>query len=139
MAAPTFRNMREFRMFYRAPMQPVLILELLILLALANGTPVVAKRLFGRKLGQPLDRGTMFRDGRTWFGTSKTVRGIVLAVLATTGAASLLGLGWKTGTLVGATAMVGDLFASFVKRRLGLISSSQAIGRFQSLSSPAAC
>ena len=84
----------------------------------------------------------MFRDGRTWFGTSKTVRGIVLAVLATTGAASLLGLGWKTGTLVGAMAMVGDLFASFVKRRLGLISSSQAIGRFQSLSfrcSPAAC
>ena len=109
-------------------MQPVLILELLTLLAVSNGTPVVAKRLLGSKLARPLDGGTMFRDGRPWFGTSKTVRGIILAVLATTGAASLLGLGWKTGALVGAMAMVGDLIASFVKRRLGLDSSSQAIG-----------
>ena len=49
-------------------------------------------------------------------------------MLATTGAAVLLGLGWKMGVLVGTMAMAGDLLSSFVKRRLGLAPSSQAIG-----------
>ena len=49
-------------------------------------------------------------------------------MLATTCAAVLLGLGWKMGVLVGTMAMAGDLLSSFVKRRLGLAPSSQAIG-----------
>ena len=49
-------------------------------------------------------------------------------MLATTGAAVLLGLGWKMGVLVGTMAIPGDLLSSFVKRRLGLVPSSQAIG-----------
>jgi CDP-archaeol synthase len=109
-------------------MQPVLVLELLILLAVANGTPVVAKRLFGGAFARPLDSGALFADGRPWFGPSKTIRGVVLATLATTAAAAALGLGWKAGALLGIVAMAGDLLVSFVKRRLGLAPSSQAVG-----------
>jgi CDP-2,3-bis-(O-geranylgeranyl)-sn-glycerol synthase len=100
----------------------------LILLTVANGTPVVAKRLFGGAFAQPLDGGALFADGRPWFGPSKTIRGVVLATLATTAAAAALGLGWKVGALVGTIAMASDLLSSFVKRRLGLAPSSQAIG-----------
>jgi hypothetical protein len=85
-------------------MQPVLVLELLILLAVANGTPVVAKRLFGSAFAQPLDGGALFADGRPWFGPSKTIRGVLLATLATTAAAGVLGLGWKVGALLDGVA-----------------------------------
>jgi CDP-diglyceride synthetase len=40
----------------------------------------------------------------------------------------LLGLDWRIGAIIGALAMVGDLFSSFVKRRLGLRSGSPALG-----------
>jgi CDP-2,3-bis-(O-geranylgeranyl)-sn-glycerol synthase len=109
-------------------MQSILILQLLILLAAANGTPVIAKLLLGDVLSRPVDGGTLFADGRPWFGPSKTIRGIVFAVLATMGAATLLGLGWKVGALIGTIAMASDLLSSFAKRRLGLPPSSQAIG-----------
>lgn len=49
-------------------------------------------------------------------------------MLATTAAAGVLGLGWKVGALLGVVAMAGDLLASFIKRRLGLAPSSQAVG-----------
>jgi CDP-2,3-bis-(O-geranylgeranyl)-sn-glycerol synthase len=49
-------------------------------------------------------------------------------VLAATASASLIGLGWSIGLLVGSFAMAGDLFSSFCKRRLGLPSSSRASG-----------
>jgi hypothetical protein len=109
-------------------MHETLILQLLILLAVANGTPVFAKLLLGGKFAAPVDGGARFGDGRPWFGPSKTIRGFVFAVLATTGAALLLGLGWKVGALVGTMALASDLLSSFVKRRLGLAPSSQAIG-----------
>jgi CDP-2,3-bis-(O-geranylgeranyl)-sn-glycerol synthase len=109
-------------------MQPVLILQLLILLAVANGAPVVAKRLLGGAFTYPLDGGALFPDGRPWLGPSKTIRGIVLATLATATAAAVLGFGWKLGALVGIAAMAGDLVASFAKRRWGLKPSGQAVG-----------
>jgi CDP-2,3-bis-(O-geranylgeranyl)-sn-glycerol synthase len=109
-------------------MHETLIFQLLILLAVANGTPVFAKKLLGGRFAQALDGGALFADGKPWFGPSKTIRGIVLSVLATTGAAALLGLGWQVGALVGGIAMASDLLSSFVKRRLGLPPSSQAIG-----------
>src|SRR5205807_6684279 len=109
-------------------MHPVVVLQLLILLMLANGTPVIAKKLLGERYSYPLDGNLTFADGRPLFGRSKTIRGIVLAVLVTTAGAPLIGLGWKTGLLVGSFAMAGDLFSSFCKRRLGLPSSSRASG-----------
>jgi hypothetical protein len=39
-------------------------LQLLILLVLANGAPVVAKKILGERLAYPLDGGVEFVDGR---------------------------------------------------------------------------
>ena len=111
-----------------AIMQGSLLLQLLILLVVANGTAVVAKKLLGDAFARPLDGGALFVDGQPIFGPSKTIRGIVVSVLATSICAALMGLGWEVGTLVATFAMAGDLFSSFVKRRLHLASSSMAIG-----------
>ena len=109
-------------------MHLIVILQLLILLMLANGTPVIAKKMLGRQYSYPLDGNLTFADGRPVFGRSKTIRGVALAVLVTMAGALLIGLGWRIGLLVGAFAMAGDLFSSFCKRRLGLPSSSRASG-----------
>ncbi|HAN64240.1 MAG TPA: CDP-archaeol synthase [Rhizobiales bacterium] len=109
-------------------MQAILILQLLILLVVVNGTPVIVKKLLGNALARPLDCGALFFDGQSIFGPSKTIRGIMVSVLATAICAALMGLGWEVGTLVATFVMAGDLFSSFVKRRLRLASSSMAIG-----------
>jgi CDP-diglyceride synthetase len=104
------------------------ILQLLILLMLANGTPVVAKKILGERFAYPLDGGVEFVDGQPLFGRSKTIRGVVLAVLGTMVGAPLIGLGWAIGFLVGSLAMAGDLASSFLKRRMALPPSSRASG-----------
>ena len=77
-----------------------LLLQLLILLVVANGTAVAAKKLLGVVFARPLDGGALFVDGQPLFGPSKTVRGIVLSVLATSICAAVMGLGWRVGPLV---------------------------------------
>jgi hypothetical protein len=109
-------------------MQPVVVLQLLFLLMLANGTPVIAKKILGARLSYPLDGNLRFVDRRPLLGRSKTVRGVVLAVLVTTGGAPVVGLSWIVGLLVGSCAMAGDLVSSFTKRRLDLPPSSRASG-----------
>jgi CDP-diglyceride synthetase len=109
-------------------MQTWPVVQSLLLLTLANGTPVIAKKVFGIRLAFPLDGGMLFLDGRPLLGPSKTVRGLVVSLAATAGIAPLLGVSFATGALVAAFAMTGDLFSSFVKRRLGLQPSAQAIG-----------
>jgi CDP-diglyceride synthetase len=109
-------------------MQIFIILKLLILLAVANGVPVIAKRLFGNRLSYALDGGARFIDGRPLFGTSKTVRGLLLSIAVTTAVPPLLALDFTTGFLVGLGAMAGDLLSSFTKRRLGMKPSSKATG-----------
>ncbi|MGB8274430.1 MAG: CDP-archaeol synthase [Alphaproteobacteria bacterium] len=109
-------------------MQPAVILQLVILLTVANGAPVVAKKVLGRRFAWPLDGGIRFLDGRPLLGAAKTLRGIVAAVAVTTACAPLVGLTWKIGALIGAFAMAGDLLSSFVKRRLNLPPSSRATG-----------
>ncbi|MEO8628897.1 MAG: CDP-archaeol synthase [Betaproteobacteria bacterium] len=100
----------------------------MILLTLANGSPVMAKRIFGQRFAWPLDAGIKFVDGRPLLGASKTIRGIVLSLLVTTVGALLIGLDAKIGAMMSIAAMAGDLLSSFVKRRLGLSSSSRATG-----------
>src|SRR5712671_7163183 len=109
-------------------MQVFVILQLLILLMLANGTPVIAKKLLGERYSYPLDGNLTFVDGRPLFGRSKTIRGVVLAVLVTTAGAPMIGLEWGIGVLVGTFAKAGDLASSFLKRRLGLPPSSRPSG-----------
>ena len=105
-----------------------IIIRLIFLLLLANGTPLVAGKLLGARFLRPLDSGREFVDGRPLFGRSKTIRGVILAILATTAGAPLVGLSWRIGMLVGALAMAGDLLSSFLKRRLGHSPSSPAVG-----------
>src|ERR1017187_1816717 len=90
-------------------MHVLAILQMMALLTLANGAPVVAKKVFGGRFSLPLDCGVRFFDGRPLFGPSKTFRGIAVAMAA-------------------GAAMAGDLSSSFVKRRLNRPPSSQAQG-----------
>jgi CDP-2,3-bis-(O-geranylgeranyl)-sn-glycerol synthase len=93
-------------------------------LAVANGAPVIAAKLFGHGFAYPLDGGVEFVDGKPLFGKSKTIRGILLSLVLTAALAPLLGPDWK----IGGVAMAGDLLSSFVKRRLNLPPSSRATG-----------
>ena len=104
------------------------ILQAMVLLTLANGTPVIAKRIFGQSFALPLDAGLKFFDGRPLFGPSKTIRGILFSVLVTTASAPLIGLDLTVGVIAASAAMAGDLLSSFVKRRLNFTPSSQALG-----------
>ncbi len=104
------------------------IFQALSLLTIANGAPVIAKKIFGTRLAFPLDAGAAFLDGKPVLGRSKTIRGIVVSTAATSVAAPLFGLSVAQGALVAALAMLGDLISSFVKRRLQLPSSARAIG-----------
>ncbi|PVE20356.1 CDP-archaeol synthase [Microvirga sp. KLBC 81] len=106
----------------------MLSLQLLVLLGVANGTPIFAKKLLQGRFSTPLDGGLTLPDGQPLFGASKTVRGVVLSVACTMGAASLLHMGWIIGVTIAAMSMLGDLLSSFIKRRLHLPPHAQAFG-----------
>jgi CDP-2,3-bis-(O-geranylgeranyl)-sn-glycerol synthase len=109
-------------------MQPLVVLKLLALLTVANGTPVIVKNILRHRFSRPLDGGLRFVDGRPLFGSSKTIRGIVLSVLVTTACAPVFGLAWEQGAVVGSAAMAGDLLSSFLKRRINLPAEGMATG-----------
>ena len=104
------------------------MLQSLALLTVANTTPLIAKRILGDRGDRPIDNGVAFLDGRPLFGRSKTIRGLVLSVLMTSATALLVGVEVKIGFLVGLFAMLGDLFSSFLKRRLNVPPSGRALG-----------
>jgi CDP-2,3-bis-(O-geranylgeranyl)-sn-glycerol synthase len=108
-------------------MQLQLVLKLVLLLAIANGAPILANKLLGAALAYPLDGGRSFIDGRPILGPSKTIRGLTVAVTATSVCAPLLDVEWTTGLIIGLAAMAGDLASSFIKRRIGYPSSGRAL------------
>ncbi len=101
---------------------------LLGLLLLANGAPLIAREFLDWIRAVPLDGGRHFADGRPFLGPTKTLRGVIASLLLTALGSWLIGLGWQTGALIGIFAMLGDLTSSFLKRRLGLLPSSMALG-----------
>jgi CDP-archaeol synthase len=105
-----------------------LSVQLLLLLGVANLAPLVARRLLRSRWQAPLDGGLLFFDGRRLLGPSKTVRGLVAAIVAAAACAALLGIPVHLGALIGAMAMVGDALSSFIKRRLGLAPGAEVIG-----------
>jgi CDP-archaeol synthase len=109
-------------------MDYVTLAKILILLSLANGSPVIAKRIFGENYAAPVDGSTLFVDGQPLVGPSKTIRGVGVSLVVTALGAVLLGLQFWLGLLVASSAMAGDLFSSFLKRRLHLPSSSKVTG-----------
>lgn len=102
------------------------ILQLVALITLANSAPVLARHLLGDLWQHPIDAGLVLRDARRLFGRSKTWRGLFAASGLCALAAPLIGLPWLIGLKIGALAMVGDLLASFIKRRLGLDAGQRA-------------
>ena len=107
---------------------PLLIAQLLVLLALAHGAPVIAKKILGAVLACPLDGGITLADGQPLFGRSKTIRGVALSIALTVLGTPWVGLDWTVGLVVSATAMIGDLFSSFTKRRMRMAPGSMALG-----------
>jgi CDP-2,3-bis-(O-geranylgeranyl)-sn-glycerol synthase len=104
------------------------IIQAVALLVAANGAPVLANKILGKRGAWPVDNGLNLSDGHRLFGTTKTWRGLCSAVFFSTLAAILSGLEPLTGALFGALAMAGDLLASFIKRRMGRAESSRARG-----------
>lgn len=102
--------------------------KLLILLILANGAPIIARRIFGVRFSKAIDKGRKGPDGYYLLGPSKTWRGVIAAVILSALAAPVLGIPVLHGAAIGALVMIGDVLASFTKRRLGLPPSSQALG-----------
>ncbi|WP_150048514.1 MULTISPECIES: CDP-archaeol synthase [Methylomonas] len=100
----------------------------LLLVAVANGAPVMAGYLLKRRFACPVDAGVHAADGRPLFGRSKTWRGLLAALGCSAVFASALNVSAALGMVFAAWAMAGDLLASFCKRRLGKTESSQARG-----------
>ena len=103
-------------------------LKLLTLLVLANGAPIIARHLLRECCTWPIDGGIRLPSGTRLLGSSKTLRGVLAAILLSALVAPLLGIDWHWGASIGGLAMLGDLTGSFIKRRLGFASSSQAVG-----------
>ncbi|KSW12672.1 hypothetical protein CF15_02550 [Pyrodictium occultum] len=96
------------------------VLVLLPALA-ANGSPV----LLGHR-GTPIDGGRRFIDGRPLLGPGKTWEGLALGTLYGSIVALLLAsltcrplILWG-GIAASLGALIGDMLAAFIKRRLGL-------------------
>lgn len=106
----------------------VLEIKLLLLIGIANGAPVLVKRAMGPRLSLPLDLNHSFIDGRPIFGPSKTIRGLISSLLITAFCSPLFGFPWLFGVWISFSSMLGDLFSSFLKRRLAIPSSSMALG-----------
>jgi CDP-2,3-bis-(O-geranylgeranyl)-sn-glycerol synthase len=102
--------------------------KILLLLLVANGAPVLAKQLLGTRWSMPLDAGKTFFDSRPILGTSKTLRGLLIGIIATAIIAPFLGFTWQTGVLLGALSLLGDAFSSFIKRRINIPPSGKALG-----------
>lgn len=84
----------------------------------ANATPVIAGG------GTPMDFGKNFFDGKRIFGTNKTYRGFFfgLAVGITVGMVEVVLFDYPLlfSILTPLGALLGDLTAAFLKRRLGI-------------------
>jgi CDP-2,3-bis-(O-geranylgeranyl)-sn-glycerol synthase len=103
-------------------------LEVLFIVGVANGAPILAENLLQDRCKTPVDFGLRLFDGRPLFGRSKTWRGLLAALAAAVVGAVAFGLSPETGVWLGVGAMSGDLLSSFAKRRLGIPPSGMALG-----------
>ena len=105
----------------------MIMIKLMALLIIANGTPILARKIMGSKLAQPVDGARLWPDGRPVFGPSKSWLGLISTLPGTIGFGLLLSFSWSIGLAIAAGAMLGDLLSSFIKRRLGFAPSDMAI------------
>ena len=113
----------------------LIYLKLLVLIIVANLSPIIGQRLLGNRFASPLDCGLRFLDGRPLLGPSKTWRGYLFSILITSACAWIEGLDMATGLVFALAVLLGDSVTSFIKRRLGLVSGGHAPGLDQVLES----
>lgn len=105
------------------------MIKIISLMILANGAPIVLRKLCGSRLGWAVDGGKNWLwDGRPILGKDKTWRGVTGSLLLTGMAASVLWGQFWLGFTVAGWAMAGDLVSSFIKRRLHLEPGAMALG-----------
>ena len=102
------------------------LLQLLFLIIIANGAPIITRQWLNDSFSYAVDLGQNLPDKNRIFGPSKTWRGIFSSLLITSVAAGLIGYSVETGLLIAVYAVIGDLFSSFIKRRLSMTASSMA-------------
>ena len=102
------------------------LLQLLLLIIIANGAPIITRQWLNDSFSYAVDLGQNLPDKNRIFGPSKTWRGIFSSLLATPVVAVLLGHSVETGLMVAIYVVSGDLFSSFIKRRLSMEPSSMA-------------
>lgn len=93
----------------------------------ANGAPIISQYIFKNHLSVPVDMGKCFFDGEPVFGNSKTWRGLFSSLVLTSLFASLLGYDYETGLIISLCSMMGDLFSSFIKRRMSIKPSDMSL------------
>jgi CDP-2,3-bis-(O-geranylgeranyl)-sn-glycerol synthase len=101
-------------------------LQLLLLIIIANGAPIIVRTLINDSFKLAVDFGQKLPDNNPIFGPSKTWRGIFSALAVTSFTAWLIGLSIETGFMIAGYAVTGDLISSFIKRRIGMPASSMA-------------
>ena len=94
------------------------IFKILLLILVANGAPVLISYLFSHRMSLPVDFGIQLKDQQPIFGATKTWRGIIASIAATVAVSYLLYHEVAIGLSIALLAMCGDLFSSFIKRRL---------------------
>ena len=96
----------------------LLYLQIIVFILFVNFMPAAAKEIFDHRFSCPLDFGLRWFDKRPFFGSHKTIRGILAGLLG----GSLFIMVWPFGLMVTVTATVlvlsGDVITSFLKRRL---------------------
>lgn len=106
----------------------MIVVQLLILLLVANGAPAVAGSLMGHWGARPIDGGRRWLDHRRLLGVSKTWRGLIAGVVFAAFVGAVIGMGLLFSAGFGFLSLTGDLLSSFIKRRLGLVASARARG-----------
>ncbi len=101
---------------------------LLILLGIANTSPIVARHIFKERFSLPIDFNKSFFDKRPILGTHKTWRGLFSSLLVTSLIGPMLGIKIKFSFLLAFLSMLGDMISSFIKRRLALKSGARCRG-----------
>jgi len=106
----------------------MLAYKILLILFAANGAPIILRNLLGERFAHPVDCGLEWLDGTPLLGPSKSWLGIVGGLLAGAATAWAVGLEAQTGLAAGALSMLGDVFSSFIKRRIKIPPSGMALG-----------
>lgn len=104
---------------------PLMILAYIFPAYATNGAPVLFVKLV--KNPHPLDRGALFLDGKRILGDGKTLEGLISGLTAGILSGFILSLlqvfQYRSSlefVLLSIGAIMGDIFGSFTKRRIGI-------------------